>query len=386
MAVFKRLTCSVCASRTHAEKEVRVAPRCVKCGGATSYSDMWYVSITVPTTTGRQKKILRAVSPKKGDAVAEEGRLLAERKGGVVHAINDLTVSKTCDLFLAWCQMRVDEGKMAPLTLRYYTQRTNTHVRKAFGKMKLADFAKGAELLVDAYKARRMKDVAPATVNRELATLKKLVAWAAQKKLIASNVLSGYELLTENNRRERVLTPEEYQRLLDNCPSAHCRLACIIAWNTGLRLEGVLTLKWAEIDRDRNEIVKVVKHQRRAGPKAVRIPITPTLAAELKAWKDSQRVLSQYVIPSPRNRHSHILITSDFGFQKAAKAAKLSDLTFHDLRHCFATYFLMRTKNLNALAAILGHSPAEQYRMSLRYAHILSEEKHEAMRQFAGES
>lgn len=294
-----------------------------------------------------------------------------------------MTFADACDVFLKWCELRVAEGKMAPLTQLYYLRRTNTNLRPAFGKYRLADFAARADELADAYKLRRMQEVKPATVNRELATLKKLMAVATKKKLVSVNALTGYELLTENNQRERVITPEEFQRLLDCAPTPHCRLLCLIAWNTGLRLSSCLTLRWAEIDWERNEIIKAVKHQRKAGEKKVRVPMTAALAKELRAWRLSQGPVSEYVTPSPKNPKKPMLVSSDFGLKRAVKAAGLSDLTFHDLRHCFATYFLMRTKNLHALAAILGHSPAEQYRMSLRYAHILSEEKHEAMRLFS---
>jgi len=52
---------------------------------------------------------------------------------------------------------------------------------------------------------------------------------------------------------------------------------------------------------------------------------------------------------------------------QAQAAAGLRDVHVHDLRHTFASHFIMRTNDLPALQKLLGHStPA----MTLRYAHL----------------
>jgi hypothetical protein len=42
-------------------------------------------------------------------------------------------------------------------------------------------------------------------------------------------------------------------------------------------------------------------------------------------------------------------------FENAVAAAKLDDFTFHDLRHHFASWFMMRGGSLQALREIPGH-------------------------------
>ena len=51
----------------------------------------------------------------------------------------------------------------------------------------------------------------------------------------------------------------------------------------------------------------------------------------------------------------------------AIEEAKLEDLHFHDLRHHFASQFVMRGGSLPALQKILGHA---DLKMTLRYAHL----------------
>jgi integrase len=57
-------------------------------------------------------------------------------------------------------------------------------------------------------------------------------------------------------------------------------------------------------------------------------------------------------------------------FENAIKEAKLDDLRFHDLRHHFASWFVMRGGSLQALKEILGHA---DLKITLRYAHLAPE-------------
>src|SRR5258705_13503572 len=54
-------------------------------------------------------------------------------------------------------------------------------------------------------------------------------------------------------------------------------------------------------------------------------------------------------------------------FENAVTEAKLDGLHFHDLRHSFASWFVMRGGSLQALQTILGHA---DIKMTLRYAHL----------------
>lgn len=47
--------------------------------------------------------------------------------------------------------------------------------------------------------------------------------------------------------------------------------------------------------------------------------------------------------------------------------AGLEDFTFHDCRHHFASWFVMRGGSLQALKEILGH---RDVKMTMRYAHL----------------
>lgn len=57
-------------------------------------------------------------------------------------------------------------------------------------------------------------------------------------------------------------------------------------------------------------------------------------------------------------------------FKSALKRAKITNFRFHDLRHTFASHWIMRGGSLKGLQQILGHA---DIKMTMRYSHLSKE-------------
>jgi integrase len=410
MSVYKRRLCGACGKEYHdqtvAKKGGKETPPLCSCGAETRYLAKWCVCVKLPGKDGVMKPHKKSVGTKE-EAKAYEASLIDRKsKGEVFSKPKDTTYLHAAKIFLDWVDEREAEGKLAPGSASSYRYRTRVHLTPFFtGK----DIRNIEWEDVDEYKQYRRTQIIEegrgkggyptnATINREIATLKRMMSIAVQKRIIKHSLLVDYELLREDNERERYLTHTEIDKLLAECSRrrmsvltsekeiavypAHLRIAAILGLNTGLRIDGVLTLRWEEIDWDRNEIVKMVKHHRDGAAKPVRIPMTPTLRDELKKWKARSNVVRAkgYVIPSPKKPGDHIKITSNFGLQRALAAVGIEDFTFHDFRHTFCTLFLEAFPDkIEVLRKIVGHSSSY---MTRRYAHITERSTHAAMADF----
>jgi integrase len=87
----------------------------------------------------------------------------------------------------------------------------------------------------------------PATVNRELACLKTIFSKAVKNGKAEKNPTQGVKMLKKNNERDRVLSPEEYARLLAHCP-AYLKPVVKLAYYTGMRQGEILSLTWSQVD------------------------------------------------------------------------------------------------------------------------------------------
>lgn len=383
MAVFKRVLCTDCgkqlgqtAKETSREWQAKRCP----CGGSPKLSSKWYVSAYLPLVEGGTKKYVKAVSTNKKEAEAHERQMLSKRdEGERISASKDPTLNDFLPTWEAWLDRRLRDGKLSEGSHLSYVRRTHGHIAPHFGRMLLRDIS--TDSVEDYIDGRLEQGVRPATVNREVATLKRIVAIAVQKKALRYHPIHGLEMLEENNERDRHLLAAEIDKLLLSCQHAtapeHLYPIVVVGLNTGLRIHGVLTLKWEDIDWRTNEIVQTVK-----GKKVVRIPMTAVLRDTLNQWRtrDGVKRITGWVFPSTKKANQPILITSNFGLKAAMDRAGIEDATFHTLRHTFATLFLEQFPDkIEVLRVILGHSSSY---ITRRYAHLTERTKHEAMSSF----
>lgn len=211
----------------------------------------------------------------------------------------------------------------------------------------------------------KRRDILGATVRRDLACLGSMLTRAVEWDMIDANPLRGVGKLglKESPSRIRYLSKDEYAALKSK---AHKLLADIItvAVETGLRSEELLSLKREQVDAVRREIRLI---ETKSGIPRI-VPLSDVAAARISAQPVA--INSKWVWHVKGAR----LKTIRAGFVGACRRAGITGVTFHDLRHTFASWAVQglhewqsEPMDLYRLSKWLGH---RSMRMTERYAHL----------------
>lgn len=386
MAIFKIEKCPACGKKLHVDKPQKVNRDCPKCGTPMRYSRKWSESFT-----HNGKLHIKAVSPDKRfteDALSKAR--VAIRENRYFDKAAAIPWKRAVEEFKAWI-----ENNTSPKTQRMYLNSLGI----------LSPYLSGYTLdkitpqMIEHFKKERIASgVKNTTINRDLATIKRLFSLAETEWVTAEgqpyievNRIRKVKLLSEKeNKRTRYLSEAEIDRLLWACRNpesygnARKHMIVLLALETGQRKESVLSLERGDISFHTNTITfRVIK----GGGKTIIVDMTDKLRESLREYLNGQKVVGRYLFPSEQVTGRQMVTLAplrsdaDFGFATALRHAGIEDFHFHDLRHTFATHFLYRTNgNWKALQYILGH---ESIAMTMnRYAHLMDEGRKEAMQQF----
>src|SRR5947208_12024567 len=208
------------------------------------------------------------------------------------------------------------------------------------------------------WRRKKMTTCRPATINRDLSRLRRMFSLAVEWGLLEESPMKSMKFLRENNARTRYLSLEECQRLIANCIAPHIRALVGVALHSGMRLGEILNLRWYDLDFASGFIL--VRDSKNGESRHV--PMDATLSALFRAYP--HRLGTDLVFSSRCGGH---IVDVRTGFLNSCKRAELTDLHFHDLRHTFASQFVMAGGDLYTLKEILGH---KSITMTQRYAHL----------------
>jgi integrase len=208
------------------------------------------------------------------------------------------------------------------------------------------------------WQAKKRATNKPATVNHLMSRLRHLFNRAIEWELLDESPVKRIRFLRENNARLRYLSIEECGRLLDACRADNMRGIVTVALHTGMRLGEILDLKFPDLDF----VSDVLTVRDSKNSESRHIPMDSTVTALLK--RTQQVADCDYVFPNAAGKRWNY---SQEPFRNVRKRAGLVDLHFHDLRHTFASQWMMNGGDLYALRGILGH---KSIAMTQRYAHL----------------
>lgn len=226
--------------------------------------------------------------------------------------------------------------------------------------------------LVTQYQTARKEAVAPATVNRELAILKRSFNLGIQWGLARLNPVKGVEFFKEPRGRVRFLTIEEINCLLDCC-NGYIRGIVLVALHTGMRKSEILNLQWSNIDMAN----KLIVIDRTKNDEVREIPMSKAVYEMLlEKYRQKARSVNEYVFP---NESGGAYWDVKRAFARVLKLANIKSFRFHDLRHTCASQLVMSGAHILAVKELLGH---KDIKTTLIYAHLAPSHKRQAIERF----
>ena len=218
----------------------------------------------------------------------------------------------------------------------------------------------------------KKRPVKPSTINRDIANLRAMLNKAVDYSKLELNPLGRIKQLEENNVRERVLNPEEFNLLLQHCPE-HLKGPVLIAFYLPMRQAEILKLTWDQIDF-KSEFIRLSGKQTKNKTGRV-IPMHPRI--------------SKYLRQIPRPIHGGYVFKKRWfdrkAYNKAVENAGLGDFNFHDLRHCAINNLRLAGNDHFLIKQASGHKTDVAFR---RY-NLVTEDEMKGMKWFsekAGES
>ncbi len=209
---------------------------------------------------------------------------------------------------------------------------------------------------IEGFKATRLAaKVRAATVNRDLAVVRRILKFGAKRRFVAANLFREIEMLEEQKERRlpHILTFDEEKKLLATAPD-HIHALVTLILETGLRSRReALALKWKDVDLE-NRVIYIRQSKSLAGRRVV--PISSHCNKELQAWRSRLgHEFSEYIFASPIRPKTH-LIDVRVAWSKALNAAGLDYFWIYDLRHTFASRITEAGASPIFVAQIMGHS------------------------------
>lgn len=296
------------------------------------------------------KRYIRVVGDSKEqaeNAAAVHKKRLLDEKYGLASPIEDIRFDELVEKYYKLEASTKRSWRRARLSL--------DHLKRGFRGKRVSEITK---LRIDEYKNRRLESVSGPTVNRELAALSHLFSKAIGWRHAVSNPVRGITRYAESDPVERPLTREEEGRLL---AAAFKRLRAIVlvALNTGMRRNEILSLRWRNINLSEGQI-ELEARNTKGGKKRRLVPLNTAAAEALRSIPRTHELV--FFNPKTKCQIKDIKTA----FHAACKKAKIHGLRFHDLRHTFACRLVEKGVDIVTIQRLLGHS---RIQTTMRYAH-----------------
>lgn len=215
------------------------------------------------------------------------------------------------------------------------------------------------ELAADVINTWQRNGMAASTISSKIKLLSGMSEWGISEGYMSENPWRRLNIIVPRREPTR-FSVDEYQRILAAARQVDLSfkdwpLFIVLAWNTGMRISDILTLKWKEVDWA-NERIRKVAHKTRKKGRLVDVPLLPEAYKALE--NHFAGALHEYVFPDAAVERSfdggHRIFCEQF--RKILSKAGVVGKTFHTFRHTFISRCIEGGVSAELVSSITGQS------------------------------
>jgi len=288
----------------------------------------------------------------------------------------------------------VVKGSVARHTYKDYEGKVRLHLQPTLGRVRLKDLTSGH--LQALYRQKAEDGLSPRTVEYIHSTARKALAKAEEWDLVRKNVARYARPPAKEHKEHRTLTVPQSKAFFAAAAEDRLEALYVLALTTGLRRGELLGLKWADIDLEKTTLSVSRSMDTLYGPPEEKAPkressrrtvvLVPEAVAVLRLHR--RRQAQERLAVGPAWRERDLVFPTTLGtpmlgdnllkrnLRPLLEKAGLPPLTFHELRHTFATFHLASGERPKVIQEILGHSSIKTTMDT--YSHVIPGMQEEA--------
>lgn len=396
-SIVKRKKCDACGKTVSAasEKDLKL---CKHCKAVLPKDGTWMGAATAGFDVAKNKPDRRYYYGKTRAEVIEKMEAVKARvKSGQITEPSKMLLAEWLDTWLNDYM----KPSLRPTTWESYETQVRKHIKPAIGHIRLSQLQTAHlqklynEKLSGGRADGKEGGLSPRSVRYIHNTIHGSLEQAKKEGLIYINPADAVKLPKEEKKEIKYLDSEGITKFLAAARDAKQFNAYYLELATGLRRGELLALRWQDVDFKNNSVtVRQNLVRTKAGltfqsPKTALANRTINIPAEVagvlefhkrrqnnerekagEAWQDNNLVFCNEIgrpyCPRSFSR----------GFERLTKRAGLEGITFHGLRHTFATMSLQEGVDYKTTQEALGHyDPAFTLRV---YSGVTQKMKQEA--------
>jgi len=260
--------------------------------------------------------------------------------------------------------------------------RYENHLKQRFDTRRLSaisswDLSKMASEL-------KAQGLAPATIGHCLKLMRQIFnkakVWGLYK---GENPACSVKMPKLQNERQRFLSYDEAEGLIASVRALSGQLAdmALLSLHTGMRAGEIFNVKMHDLDFD-NDLITISDTKNAESRKAyMTAAVKAMLGKYTKDDKNNERKPGDYVFTSTKGEKIET-VSKTFGEITATTEInkgytdRRHHISFHSLRHTFASWLAIQGESILTIGALLGHKSPN---MTRRYAHLSPDHKKRAV-------